>query len=182
MNEHVRYAALLRGVNVGGHNAVGMAPLREVLSSLGYEDVATLLQSGNAVFTAPASAKTDGAARIEAAVADRFGVSIKVLLRDAKAMAKVVASNPWPERAAAEPAKAHVAFLGAKPAAAKVSAVDHTKFAPDELVVVGDAAYLWYPNGSGRSKLGATVFEKGLGVVATARNWNTVLKLRDLMS
>jgi uncharacterized protein (DUF1697 family) len=177
-----RYAALLRGINVGGHNQVGMAPLREVLSSLGYEDVATLLQSGNAVFSAPASAKANGAARIEAAVAERFGVTIKVLLRDAKAMAKVVAANPWPERANAEPAKTHVAFLSTKPSAAKVAAIDHTKFAPDELSVAGDSAYLWYPNGSGRSKLGAAVFEKGLGVVVTARNWNTVLKLRDLLS
>jgi uncharacterized protein (DUF1697 family) len=177
-----RYAALLRGVNVGGHNRVGMARLQEMLSSLGYEDVATLLQSGNAVFTAPASAKADAGPMIEAAIAEHFGVTVKVLLRDAKAMAKVVADNPWPERAKAEPAKAHVAFLSAKPAAAKVAAVDHSKFAPDELMVVGDAAYLWYPGGAGRSKLGATVFERGLGVVTTARNWNTVLKLADLLS
>jgi uncharacterized protein (DUF1697 family) len=178
-----RYAALLRGVNVGGHNRVEMARLREVLSSaLGYEDVATLLQSGNAVFTAPASAKANGGPTIEAAIAEHFGVNVKVLVRDATAMAKVVAANPWPERAKAEPAKTHVAFLSAKPAAAKVAAVDHAKFAPDELVVVGDAAYLWYPDGAGRSKLGAAAFERGLGVVATARNWNTVLKLRDLLS
>lgn len=177
-----RFAALLRGINVGGHNKIGMGPLRELFESLGYDDVATLLQSGNAVFSAPVSARKDGAKRIEAAIAERFGSSVTVLLRDHKAMAKVVAGNPWPERAKAEPAKVHVAFLSAIPKAANVKAVDHAKFAPDELVVVGDAAYLWYPNGTGRSKLGAAVFERGLGVAATARNWNTVTKVLDLLS
>lgn len=178
-----RFAALLRGINVGGHNQVGMARLRELLvDTLGFEDVITVLQSGNVVFSAPASAKSTAAKRIASAVAEEFGCTIDVLLRDERAMAKVVSANPWPDRAKAEPAKVHVAFLSAQPAAAKVKAVDHDKFAPDELAVVGDAAYLWYPNGAGRSKLGAAVFERGLGVVATARNWNTVTKLVDLLS
>jgi uncharacterized protein (DUF1697 family) len=177
-----RYAALLRGINVGGHNKVAMAPLRDVLSSLGYDDVATILQSGNAVFTAPAAAKADAASRIEAAIADRFGFAVTVLVRDARAMAKAAAANPWPDLAKTDPAKLHVAFLSTAPAAARVKAVDHAKFAPDELAVVGDVAYLWYPDGAGRSKLGGAVFERGLGVVATARNWNTVTKLVELTS
>ena len=49
----MRYAALLRGINVGGRKKVPMAALRELLDSLGYADVTTHLQSGNAVFSAP---------------------------------------------------------------------------------------------------------------------------------
>ncbi|HEU5420497.1 MAG TPA: DUF1697 domain-containing protein, partial [Streptosporangiaceae bacterium] len=48
-----RYAALLRGINVGGRNKVAMADLREIVESLGHTDVATYIQSGNVVFTSP---------------------------------------------------------------------------------------------------------------------------------
>jgi uncharacterized protein (DUF1697 family) len=47
------------------------------------------------------------------------------------------------------------------------------------LAVVGNVAYLHTPNGFGTSKL-AVKFDKGIGVTNTARNWNTVTKLREL--
>jgi uncharacterized protein (DUF1697 family) len=168
-------AAFLRGVNVGGHRPVAMGDLRAVLGGLGLGNVRTLLQSGNVVFTT-----SDGAARlrpiIEATFAEQLGLDTTVVLRTAPEMTRVLARNPFAQ-AATEPAKVHVWFLAETPAAAAVAALDPRRFAPDEWVLDGQHVYVWYPNGSGRSKL-----RLELGTAATARNWNTVTKVLALMT
>ncbi len=173
--------ALLRGINVGGRNKVAMADLREALGDLGYGDVETYLQSGNALF---ATADTDAealAGEIEEALRSRLEVDVKVLVRTPEEIAAVVEGNPFPD-AAREPSKLHVAFLSATPDADKVARIDATAFEPDQLSVGERAVYLWYPNGAGRSKLTNDLLERRLGVTATARNWNTVLTLLDRLT
>ena len=165
-----RYVALLRGVNVGGHRRVPMAELRAALKGLGLQDIATYLASGNAVFTSDLEPAVLERA-IHSAILERMSVGTTVLVRTAAEMAEVVADNPWPERAA-EPKKLHVAFLTAEPA----EVPDVSRYAPDEAEVRGRAAYLWYADGAGRSKLTLTL----PGVEATARNWSTVLALAEL--
>ena len=54
----MRYAALLRGINVGGNKKIPMAALRELMQGLGYADVVTHLQSGNAVFSSAKQPQT----------------------------------------------------------------------------------------------------------------------------
>jgi uncharacterized protein (DUF1697 family) len=88
------YAALLRAVNLAGRNRVPMAELRERLTALGLDDVATHLQSGNVVFRTSRSAK-DVAAAIEKEVAGAFGVRSTVILRTAAQLRKVAGSNPF---------------------------------------------------------------------------------------
>lgn len=167
-------AAFLRGINVGGHRPVAMGDLRAVFSGLGLGNVRTLLQSGNVVFTT-----SDGAARlrpvIEATCAAELGLDATIVLRTEPEMSKVVAGNPFAQ-AATEPAKVHVLFLADEPVAAAVAKLDSHRFAPDEWVLDGRHVYVWYPNGAGRSKL-----RLDLGTPATARNWNTVTKVLDLM-
>ena len=168
-------AAFLRGINVGGHRAVAMSDLRAVFSGLGLGNVRTLLQSGNVVFTT-----SDGAARLrsilEATCAERLGHDISVILRTEPEMKKVVARNPFGQ-AAGQPAKVHVVFLADKPTAAAAAKLDKQRGAPEEWVLDGRHVYVWYPNGAGQSKL-----RLDLGVPATARNWNTVTKVLDLMN
>src|SRR5664280_648582 len=72
--------ALIRGINVGPSKRVAMADLRELLTGLGYSDVRTHLQSGNAVFSTGAKPATVGA-EIEDALADRVGVRASVVVR-----------------------------------------------------------------------------------------------------
>jgi uncharacterized protein (DUF1697 family) len=76
----------------------------------------------------------------------------------------------------------HVTFLADKPAAARVRAVDSTRYLPDEFAVAGREVYLACPNGYGRTKLTNAFFERALHTVATTRNWNTVQKLLALVS
>ncbi len=87
----------------------------------------------------------------------------------------MVTANPWPDRAA-EPKKLHVAYLASVPA----DVPDLSRFTPDDVCVVGRAAYLWYADGSARSKLSLDALERALGVSATARNWTTVNALASL--
>ncbi len=172
------WIALLRGINVGGNNRLPMADLAAILEASGARGVRTWIQSGNAVFDAdPADARAF-AASVSAAIRERHGFAPHVLVVPAAALRAVIERNPYPE-AAADPTSLHVFFLDAEPAAP-----DHASLArvaaPDERYAVdGAVCYLHVPSGLGRSKL-ALKLEKGLGVPATARNWNTVLKLAAL--
>ena len=174
-----RYVALLRGINVGGHKKVPMAALREVLAGLGYRDVVTHLQSGNAVFTAARKAEEKLGSEIEDAIAHAIGVGTKVLIRSRDELASVVDRSPM-RQVATDPARAIVTFLSAPADPALARQVDAASFAPERFWVGKREVYLWCPDGLGVSKLTNTFWEKRLNVVATARNWNTVTKLLSL--
>ncbi|HVC77734.1 MAG TPA: DUF1697 domain-containing protein [Candidatus Micrarchaeaceae archaeon] len=88
------YAAFLRGVNVGGKGIVSMAAIKEALAALGLSDVRTYINSGNVIFSTRASDVQQLTARIEKALEQHTGVSIKVLVMDHKALKKMVDAIP----------------------------------------------------------------------------------------
>jgi uncharacterized protein (DUF1697 family) len=174
-----RYVALLRGINVGGNKKVPMARLRALLEGLGHTDVATLLQSGNAVFTTKEKSPAKLVKQLEAAIAKEFGFEVSVIVRTRDELAAVIQANPLP---GAEETPSHflVTFLADEPDPKKLQALDPAAYAPDEFRVVGRELYARFPKGIGNSKLAAVLAGPRLGVTATARNWNTVLKLLEL--
>jgi uncharacterized protein (DUF1697 family) len=171
--------ALLRAVNVGGTKPVPMADLRALLADLGVIDVRTLLQSGNAVFRASGAA---GAleARLERELAARLGVSTDVFVRTAAEWERIVEANPFRAEAKADPARFVLVTLKAKAAPKGLAALRAAIVGRERVEVRGREAYAVYPDGQGRSKLTLPLIEKHLGSRATARNWNTVLKLAAL--
>jgi uncharacterized protein (DUF1697 family) len=174
------YVALLRAVNVGGRNRVPMAELRALCAALDYEDVRTFIQSGNVVLKStarPAKVARDLAAALRA----HFGFDIGVVVRTRAELAEIVAGNPYLD-AGAEASRLHVAFLAGRPAAAGIASLDPDRSPPDEFVVRGREIFIRTPNGMGRSKLTPDYFQKCLGTECTARNWNTVTKLLDLVA
>lgn len=173
------YVALLRGVNVGGRNKVAMADLRRLLQDLGHEDVRTYLQSGNAVFTTDRDDAGSVARGIERSIQEKAGLDITVVLRTPAQLAEVIQANPLPQADEA-PTQVHVGFLAGDVATERVAAVDTSRFSPEELHPGPGVVYLWYPNGAGRAKLTGAALERLLGVPITARNWRSVLALRDL--
>jgi uncharacterized protein (DUF1697 family) len=173
------FAALLRGINVGGKAKIPMTELRATLSSLGLEDVVTYIQSGNAVFRAPTSDERAVATEIERAIVGAFGHDVAVLLRTHDELARVEKDTPYPVDDA-EPTRIHVVFLDEEPARTAIARLDPDRSPGDEFAVLGREVYLRLPNGLGRSKLTIDWFERGLGVRATARNWNTLRKLIEL--
>ena len=173
------WIALVRAVNLGPVNRLPMADFRALLEALGHEDVRTVLQSGNALFSASKASK---AATLERAIEKRLtadaGLDVKVLVRSAKEMAGVVDGNPFVGRRGVDVNELGVAFLSADPAAAKVEALSAAAYQPDEFEIGDRVVYTRQPSGVRASKLPS--WEKALGVTVTARNWRTVTRLHEL--
>ncbi len=179
MAGHHIFVALLRGINVGGKNKVSMPELRSLLESMGLENVASYVQSGNVVFRSAAGDARRLAAQIEQRVGDEFGVRPKVLMRTPAELDAIVGRNPYLSRAS-DLSKLHVVFLGGKTSAGKAAELDPKRSPPDEFSLDGREIYLHLPNGAARTKLTIDYFERRLGTDATARNWKTLVALQSL--
>ncbi|MEH0818566.1 MULTISPECIES: DUF1697 domain-containing protein [unclassified Micromonospora] len=175
----IRYAGLLRGVNVGT-TRLAMADLRRLVADLGHSDVQTYLQSGNVVFGSTATDADRLAGGIQQALADELGLAVPVLVRSGAELTAVVDASPYAGRQD-DPTKLLVAFLATAPTKAKVAALSVPGDENVEFTVAGREVHLHYPDGGyGRSRFTNAYLEKQLGVVATTRNWKSVRALRDL--
>ncbi len=173
-----RFVALLRGINVGTAKRIAMADLRALLESMGYTQVTTLLNSGNAVYTAPPrSAAAKMAHSIHAAIAKELGVDTMVIVKSAPEMAAVVDGNIWADQALT-PSRLMVTLtqdLAALPPLKKLEAMT---WGGETLHIGPQAAYLWCAEGILQSKAAAALL-KGLADTGTTRNWATVLKIHE---
>lgn len=176
-----KYAALLRGINVGGAKKVPMAELREVLTELGLTGVQTYLQSGNAVFTSPEKDPAALARELERAIEARFGFRVACLVVDGQYLRAVAEACPFPA-AELEGKQLHATFLSAQPGEERFTSIDGPSFLPEEYRIGDRVVYLYAPDGLGRSKLGEALHKPSVfkGIDATSRNWNTVVKLVEL--
>lgn len=172
------FVALLRGINVGGRNRVGMAALRDALAADGYRAVRTYLQSGNVVLDGDDPQRV--AADVRAAVARTAGIDVPVVLRAPAELRGVLDWDPFPDRAAAEPKLLHVLFCDREPDPAGVAELLAGDFAPDALAHRGRELALSYTDGMARSKLQYATVLRRCGVDGTARNWRTVRALAEL--
>lgn len=171
-----RHIALLRGINVGGKNKLPMKTLRALLEGLGCADVATYIQSGNAVFDGSATLAKALPEKLAQAIDRELGLSVPVVLRSAAQWHEVAAGYPFD----AEDDAVHVAFLADKPTAARVRGLDPDRSPGDSFEVVGREVFLHCPNGVARSKLTNAWLDRALGTVSTSRNWRTVQKLAEM--
>ncbi|MET7730508.1 DUF1697 domain-containing protein [Streptomyces sp. NPDC005402] len=177
------YAALLRGINVGGSRKVPMADLRTLMEGLGHDGVRSYLQSGQAVFTADHGDEDSLAAELTEAIEKRFGFTVDVIVRD-HAYLKAIADNcPFPA-AELEGKQLHVTYFSVPVDADRFAEIDRSAHLPEEFRLGDRALYLYAPNGLGRSKLAEQLSRPRLnkGVIATSRNWNTVVKLVEMTS
>jgi uncharacterized protein (DUF1697 family) len=173
------HVALLRGVNLGKRR-VSMAELRTLLEKLGYSDVSTYVQSGNAVVTSNERNESRIAAELEPELANALGFAVPVIVRSRADLAEVVKNNPFPY-AAGDPTKLHVTFLAEPLDPAWLGDLDAASFAPEDFATREREVYLSLPNGLGRSKLAVAV-EKALRGSGTTRNWRTVTALLDMVN
>jgi uncharacterized protein (DUF1697 family) len=171
------WVALLRGINVGRNKRVAMSDLRALLESLGYHDVRTHLQSGNALFTAPRAKAKELERRIAAGIDAELGLDVKVFVRTAMELANIIDANPFATRHA-DPKQLHAVFLSAPPPANKIASVDRERLAPDQFELGNRVLYLRLFNGFAGSQM--PNWERVLGLITTARNWNTVTRLQAL--
>jgi uncharacterized protein (DUF1697 family) len=172
--------ALLRGINVGGRNLIAMSDLRDLLESLGFTKVRSLLQSGNLVFLSNRRTSATIERLLEVETEKRLGVSVDYHVRTAEEWKSVIARNPFAEEAERDPAHLVVLFLKSVPDAKNVQALQAAIRGPEIVRADGEQVYVVYPLGIGTSKLTNALIDKKLGMSGTGRNWNTVLKLAAL--
>ncbi len=173
-----RHVALFRGINVGKAKRLAMADLRTIAADLGYCDVATLLNSGNLVFTEPAGAKGDPAARIEKAVVAQTGVTSRVTLLSGDEVADIVGKNPF-AKIATDHSRLMIMVLTDAKDRAKLAAVAKQDWGREKIVVGPRAAYVWCPDSILESPL-LKALGKLVGDGATTRNFATMTKLHAL--
>ena len=166
------FIILFRGV--GGATQLPIKPLREALTTAGFKDVATYINSGNAVLSS-----RKGAASVTAEIAriakKEFGFDKAIHVVTREEWAELIANNPFPD-AVAIPKFLHAAVLADRPEKGKVEALRAFAKGGERIEIVGKVAYLHTPESFGTSKL-AEKFDNGIGVPNTARNWNTVVAL-----
>jgi uncharacterized protein (DUF1697 family) len=169
------YIILFRGV--GGATQLPTKPLREQLTAAGFKNVATYINSGNAVLKS-SLAREKVLAKIAKLCKAEFGFDKAIYAVTREEWDDLIVKNPFPE--AVEVGKfLHAAVLEAAPKKADVETLRAYAKGSERIEVVGKVAYIHTPSGFGTSKL-AEKFDKGIGVPNTARNWNSVLKLREL--
>jgi uncharacterized protein (DUF1697 family) len=177
------YVILLRAVNVGSTGKLPMVDFRKVLAGAGCINVETYIQSGNAVVDAKCSAASL-TKKVAAALAKHMGAPVPVIVRTHDELERAIAANPFAVEAAADGARVHAVFLSGVPAAEEAAGLEQvvTKYPArrDRYRLVGDTLYLHLPDGAADSKFTAQTVDRVLGVTATARNWNTVLKLHAM--
>jgi uncharacterized protein (DUF1697 family) len=175
-----RYVVLLRGINVGKAKRVAMADLRALLGDLGYTDVKTMLNSGNAVLTGDGAAPAEHAARIEAAIAERLGLDVRTMVLGAGELRTIVDGHPFAD-IATNGSRMMANVLSAQPDPALFAQHDPTALDPENSRLGERVIYQWCPDGVLAAPPVAGAAEKDLGVDVTARNWNTITKLADLL-
>ena len=173
-----RHVALLRGINIAKAKRVAMAGLRETMQGLGYENVRTLLNSGNVVFDAGAGTPASHARRLRAAVLQQHGVDAEVIVKTAAEIAAALAEHPSMQHAD-DDARMLVMFVQDASALGKLKPLEKADWSPEALAVGRHAAWLWCASGIVKSPLAAAV-GKALGPVGTARNRATLAKLDAL--
>lgn len=174
------YVGLLRAINLGSHNKVSMADLRGLLSELGMENPRSLLQSGNLVFESTSRSTASLEKVLETAAARKLGLETDFFVRTGAEWQQAIADNPFPAEARLDPGHTVLMSLKDAPLPAAVKALQDAIKGREAVKAKGRHAYFVYPDGMGRSKLTMTLIERMLGTTGTARNWNTVLKLRAL--
>jgi uncharacterized protein (DUF1697 family) len=175
------YVSLFRGINVGGNHPVQMDALKELHQSLGLRDVRTHIQSGNVIFTSDEDESAQLAKHIEDRFEQRFGFHSEVMVRSASELQEINASNPFKDQQDKKTNWIVVMFLKHCPDATAQQDLLASYAGPEEIRIIGKEAHIYYPEGIGRSKLSGAYVEKKLKILGTARNWNTVTKLLEMM-
>ncbi|MET3656441.1 DUF1697 domain-containing protein [Sporosarcina psychrophila] len=175
--------ALLRGINVGGHNKIKMVELRQLFEMLGFSRVQTYIQSGNVLFESDESEQSLIKC-IQREIEKVFGCSINVVIRTAAELEWITKNCPFTEEAVAEAKltsegeSLYVSLLQDKPSQDRIDRLGAYKSDNDEYLIEGREVYLLFQRGVRNAKLANNL--QRLEVPSTMRNWKTINKLSML--
>ena len=174
------YIAMLRGINVSGHNSIKMERLRASFEALEFDSVQSYVQSGNVVFNTSKASAAMLAERITTKIFEDFGCSVPVLIRTPMELGAILQRNPFVKPTAIGEAGLYVTFLSQPAPKAAEELLKPLAVASEQLIVAGRDIYLHCPNGYGNTKVSNAAIEKKLALQATTRNWRTVSTLFEM--
>lgn len=181
MNDRTTFLALLQGINLGAKRRIAMPALRDSLRELGFSDVATYIQSGNAVFGATATSREHLEPVIRERIRSDFGIDVPVILRTGEEIQHIFASNPFlPDEDDVK--RLHVTFLDHAPEDEAIDQLDGLTFPPDDYRVRGAEIFVRHLNGVAGSPIDFARIARALDVASmTSRNWRTVTRLAEMV-
>lgn len=168
-------AAFLRAVNVGGRHMIRMADLATLARSVGWQDVRTVLQTGNVLFRSSAASGALEEALTEA-FRMQYGWNIEVMVRTPAEIEAVMEACPLTP----EPGQLCAIFLKEPPNPDRVAGLDATK-SDDVWAVDGSTIYVRYARGLHASPYSVAYFERHIKVPGTLRNWRTLTRIREAL-
>ena len=177
-NNSIRYVALLRGVNVGGHGTMKMADLARSFESLGFRNVKTVLASGNVLFDAAEADVLVLTARIEKKLKSSFGQTTGVMLRTIDDLTKMIDSGPFPPMKTGSGVKLYVSFLGRSVRPNQKAPLEFPNEGTRiEMTTSREVFSVCTPLADGRVSNPMSVIAREFGDDVTTRNWNTIIRL-----
>ena len=176
----MKHLALLRGINVSGHNMIKMEALKTLLENAGFIHVVTYIQSGNVfVETQEESTAAVGFA-IKQEIFKQFGYEVPTIVIGKKDLELCFKNNPFLKEKELDTKKLYVAFISKELPSSAINDLKISQFKPDEAVIDGNRIFIKYDIGAGKTRLDQKYIEKKLNVIATMRNWNTINKLLEM--
>ena len=174
------HLALLRGINVSGHNMMKMDVLKTLLENAGFQNVRTYIQSGNVFVDSEEENAASVGFKIKQEIAKVFGHDVPVVMVSKADLDLCFKNNPFLKEKNCDTKKLYVAFISKELPPLAINDLKISNFKPDEAAIDSNRIYVKYAVGAGKTKLDQKYIEKKLNAIATMRNWNMVIKLLEM--
>lgn len=171
------HLALLRGINVSGHNMMKMEALKSMLESVGFQNVQTYIQSGNVFVDSDEENAASVGFKIKQEIFKEFGHEVPVVVVNQNDLENCFKNNAFLKEKDVDFKKLYVAFLSNTLRSENINDLKISQFKPDEATIDGNKIFIKYAVGAGKTRLDQKYIEKKLNLTATIRNWNTVTQL-----
>jgi uncharacterized protein (DUF1697 family) len=177
----IRYFAFLRAINVGGR-FIKMEDLRNVISSLGYENVETYIQSGNIIFDTYIDDKRDLENQIEVSISDKFNLDAPTFVRDVDELKQLVNSDPFGHDDSNKAQTLYISLTKDIISNELTKILENDPSEVDEFRIFQNHIFWLYHRNKGKSKHTNNKIERTIKQQATRRNFRTIRKLLEKYS
>lgn len=174
------HLALLRGINVSGHNMIKMDVLKSLLENMGFQNVRTYIQSGNVFIDSEEEHGASVGFAIKQELFKQLGLEVPIVVVSKQDIEQCFSANPYLKEKEVDEKKLYVAFLSKEFQPSAINELKISQFKPDEASIDKNRIFIKYAIGAGKTRLDQKYIEKKLNVIATIRNWNTVSKLLEM--
>lgn len=176
----MKYVVFLRGINVGGARKMKMSDLNDLCISLGLKNILTYIQSGNIILES--NKIQDVLEReIELKISEQFGFEVVIISRKQQEYERLITANPYCNAQDFDISKCYVCILKQIPIDFKLQELENGVISEDKFTVMDQNIYIYYKDSYSNSKLNNNFFENKLKIKATTRNWNTILKMKEML-